>query len=240
MPGSPPHQVEERPVPRAAPRCPPERACVFVRTGARPRRGRSVSNHLVRARPPAPDGVRAAVAITYAGPVGRGCRPTAHPAARCPGGARHHPPARGVRPCARSLRRAASRACDLCWVDAFPVRDGRGRTVRRAGHGRGVRRMDRCVGRGRRRPWGCCAESGEVVARFDADALYDYRARRPVLDVVDGTLARLEWPELTVRSVEAGGPAPPDRDGPRARLSLATAGDRRARPLLAGGRRRNG
>ena len=52
---------------------------------------------------------------------------------------------------------------------------------------------------------GLLAESGEVVARFDADALYDYRARRPVLDVVDGTLARLEWPELTVRSVEAGG-----------------------------------
>jgi len=49
------------------------------------------------------------------------------------------------------------------------------------------------------------AETGEVVARFDGDALYDYRARRPVLDVVDGTLARLEWPELTVRSVDAGG-----------------------------------
>jgi PAC2 family len=49
------------------------------------------------------------------------------------------------------------------------------------------------------------AENGEVVARFDGDALYDYRARRPVLDVVDGTLAKLEWPELTVRSVEAGG-----------------------------------
>ena len=26
-----------------------------------------------------------------------------------------------------------------------------------------------------------------------------------MLDVVDGTLARLEWPELTLRSVEAGG-----------------------------------
>lgn len=49
------------------------------------------------------------------------------------------------------------------------------------------------------------ADSGDVVARFDADALYDYRARRPVLDVVDGTLARLQWPELTLRSVEAAG-----------------------------------
>ena len=49
------------------------------------------------------------------------------------------------------------------------------------------------------------AEGGDVVARFDGDALYDYRARRPVLDVIDGTLTRLEWPELAVRSVEASG-----------------------------------
>ncbi len=49
------------------------------------------------------------------------------------------------------------------------------------------------------------AERGDVVARFDADALFDYRARRPVLDVVDGTLAHLEWPELALRSVEVGG-----------------------------------
>jgi hypothetical protein len=48
-------------------------------------------------------------------------------------------------------------------------------------------------------------ELGDVVARFDADALYDYRARRPALDVIDGTLTRLEWPELTLRSVEIGG-----------------------------------
>ncbi|MEP6972787.1 MAG: PAC2 family protein [Actinomycetota bacterium] len=48
-------------------------------------------------------------------------------------------------------------------------------------------------------------QKGDVVARFDADALYDYRARRPVLDVVDGTLARLEWPELVLRSTESGG-----------------------------------
>ncbi len=48
-------------------------------------------------------------------------------------------------------------------------------------------------------------ERGDVVARFDADALYDYRARRPALDVVDGTLTHLEWPELTLRSVETGG-----------------------------------
>ena len=52
------------------------------------------------------------------------------------------------------------------------------------------------------------AENGEVVARFDADALYDYRARRPVLDVVDGTLTHLEWPELT-RAKRGSGRAPP-------------------------------
>lgn len=49
------------------------------------------------------------------------------------------------------------------------------------------------------------AEHGDVVARFDSDALYDYRARRPTLDVVDGTLADLDWPELMVRTVEVGG-----------------------------------
>jgi hypothetical protein len=49
------------------------------------------------------------------------------------------------------------------------------------------------------------AERGDVIARFDDDSLYDYRARRPTLDVVDGTLTNLDWPQLTLRSVEAGG-----------------------------------
>jgi proteasome assembly chaperone (PAC2) family protein len=40
---------------------------------------------------------------------------------------------------------------------------------------------------------------GEVVATFDLDELLDYRARRPVLDVVDGELKSLAWSELTVR-----------------------------------------
>jgi predicted ATP-grasp superfamily ATP-dependent carboligase len=43
------------------------------------------------------------------------------------------------------------------------------------------------------------AGSGDTIATFDGDALFDYRSRRPVLDVVDGTLASLEWPELSVR-----------------------------------------
>ncbi|MFN8111370.1 MAG: PAC2 family protein [Thermoleophilia bacterium] len=44
-------------------------------------------------------------------------------------------------------------------------------------------------------------DEGPVVARFLPDALFDYRSRRPVLDVVDGVLTDLTWPALTVRHV---------------------------------------
>ncbi|MGZ8528876.1 MAG: PAC2 family protein [Candidatus Limnocylindrales bacterium] len=50
-------------------------------------------------------------------------------------------------------------------------------------------------------------EDAPVVARFDADVLFDYRARRPPLEIVDGRLAELTWHELTVRHVRIG-----DRD----------------------------
>jgi proteasome assembly chaperone (PAC2) family protein len=43
------------------------------------------------------------------------------------------------------------------------------------------------------------AEGGEVVATFDADAVFDYRARRPTLEIVDGRLSELTWPELVIR-----------------------------------------
>ncbi len=43
------------------------------------------------------------------------------------------------------------------------------------------------------------AEGGNVVATFDADQLYDYRSRRPTLDIIDGRPASLAWPELAVR-----------------------------------------
>ena len=46
---------------------------------------------------------------------------------------------------------------------------------------------------------GRLADGGRVIATFDADRLFDYRARRPTLDIVDGTLSTLDWPELTVR-----------------------------------------
>lgn len=45
----------------------------------------------------------------------------------------------------------------------------------------------------------------KVLARFDTDALYDYRSRRPLLDVVDGVLTDLSWPELALRHVYVGG-----------------------------------
>lgn len=43
------------------------------------------------------------------------------------------------------------------------------------------------------------AGDGPVVATFDGDLLFDYRARRPTLDILDGRLAELTWPELTIR-----------------------------------------
>jgi hypothetical protein len=44
-----------------------------------------------------------------------------------------------------------------------------------------------------------------VIARFDTDALYDYRSRRPLLDVVDGVLSDLSWPELVLRHTYVAG-----------------------------------
>ena len=44
-------------------------------------------------------------------------------------------------------------------------------------------------------------EAAPVVARFDADVLFDYRARRPPLEIVDGRLAELTWHELVIRHV---------------------------------------
>ncbi len=48
------------------------------------------------------------------------------------------------------------------------------------------------------------AEGGALAATFDADAIFDYRSRRPMLDIVDGSLIGLEWPELAVRAVRLG------------------------------------
>ena len=47
-------------------------------------------------------------------------------------------------------------------------------------------------------------DGSTTIATFDADALYDYRARRPTLDIRDGRPATLEWPELRLRHVRHG------------------------------------
>jgi hypothetical protein len=60
------------------------------------------------------------------------------------------------------------------------------------------------------------AVDSTVVATFDPDALFDYRARRPPLEIRDGKLAELTWPELVVRHARVlgrdlllfGGPEP--------------------------------
>jgi predicted ATP-grasp superfamily ATP-dependent carboligase len=40
------------------------------------------------------------------------------------------------------------------------------------------------------------AEGGELVATVDADAIYDYRSHRPILDIVDGAPKEFVWPSL--------------------------------------------
>jgi proteasome assembly chaperone (PAC2) family protein len=42
------------------------------------------------------------------------------------------------------------------------------------------------------------ADGGTPVATFDGDILFDYRARRPTLEIVDGQIAELTWPDLTL------------------------------------------
>ncbi len=49
------------------------------------------------------------------------------------------------------------------------------------------------------------AGDATTVATFDPDALFDYRSRRPVLDVIDGVLRHLAWPDLVVRRLHADG-----------------------------------
>ncbi len=42
------------------------------------------------------------------------------------------------------------------------------------------------------------ADGGDVIARFDADALYDYRATRPTVDFLEGVMNAVGWPEMTL------------------------------------------
>ena len=49
------------------------------------------------------------------------------------------------------------------------------------------------------------AEDGNVVVTFDADAIFDYRARRPTLDIIDGRPMHLVWPKLELTATRIGG-----------------------------------
>lgn len=51
---------------------------------------------------------------------------------------------------------------------------------------------------------GLLADGADPVVAFDPDDLFDYRARRPTLDIVDGRLSELTWPELSIRRQRAG------------------------------------
>jgi hypothetical protein len=51
------------------------------------------------------------------------------------------------------------------------------------------------------------ARGSSPIARFSDDLLYDYRARRPTLEIKDGRPATLAWPELVMRLRRIG-----DRD----------------------------
>jgi hypothetical protein len=48
------------------------------------------------------------------------------------------------------------------------------------------------------------AEDGGLVAAFDGDLVFDYRARRPTLHIVDGRPGELTWPELAIRHARLG------------------------------------
>lgn len=43
------------------------------------------------------------------------------------------------------------------------------------------------------------ADGSDTLATFADDLLFDYRSRRPVLDIVDGVLTELSWPALSIR-----------------------------------------
>lgn len=48
------------------------------------------------------------------------------------------------------------------------------------------------------------ADGSDPVAVFDGDILFDFRSRRPTLEIVDGRLAELTWPRLAIRHRRLG------------------------------------
>lgn len=49
------------------------------------------------------------------------------------------------------------------------------------------------------------AAGAPTIADFDPDQLFDYRSRRPTLEIRDGRLSSLAWPEITLRHARFGG-----------------------------------
>ena len=49
------------------------------------------------------------------------------------------------------------------------------------------------------------AANATLVADFDPDQLFDYRSRRPTLEIRDGRLSSLSWPSLTLKHANLGG-----------------------------------
>src|SRR3990170_1254267 len=127
-------------------------------------------------------------------------------------------PQRGRRSLGRARRAAGARGrrggpAQGARRDRRARRDGAARRVLGAHERPGGQRVLRPVaaGRGRARQLGHA--SGHVALpppgppggrRFDADELFDYRARRPTLEILDGKPASLTWPELTVRRAHGG------------------------------------
>ena len=48
------------------------------------------------------------------------------------------------------------------------------------------------------------AEGGSTIAEFDGDVLFDYRARRPALEIRDGRARNLTWSKLTITRSQFG------------------------------------
>jgi hypothetical protein len=51
---------------------------------------------------------------------------------------------------------------------------------------------------------GRVSDGGTLIGRFDGDILFDYRARRPALEIRDGRPRNLNWSELTLRRARHG------------------------------------
>ena len=49
------------------------------------------------------------------------------------------------------------------------------------------------------------AEGGEIIATFDSDLLYDFRANRPTVRFSEGVLKSVAWPEMVLRRHSVGG-----------------------------------